>query len=69
MSLVFDTHKWRGFSTGSNLFDHEVTLGWLTIVMDRKSVPDRVRSLTNTVRDLGARIDRLRDSLKAERGE
>lgn len=63
MSLIFDTHRWRGFKSGSNLFDHEVTLGWLTIVIDRKSVPDRVRSLTNTVRDLGNRIDRLRDSI------
>lgn len=63
MSLIFDTHGWRGFSTGSDLFDHQITLGFLTVIVNRESVPDRVRSLTNTVNHLRQRIDRLRDSL------
>jgi hypothetical protein len=63
VSLVFDLHGWRGFSSGSDLFDHRVTAGWVTVIVDRQSVPERVLDLTNTVNHLRKRLRMLRDSL------
>ena len=52
MTLIVETHSWRGFSFGRDLFLILLVAGWITIGLTRHSVLDRLRELTARLRAL-----------------
>jgi hypothetical protein len=52
MTLLIETHAWRGFSVNRDLFLVFVVVGWVTVAVTRKSILDRLRDLTAKLKEL-----------------
>jgi hypothetical protein len=48
-SLLFERHRWLGFSFGSDLFDHCAVLGFVTVYASKQSMADRLRDLRDAL--------------------
>lgn len=67
MSLIFDGHGWRGIHRGSDLFDHKIVLGFVTVIMDKREVPAWLRRLVGENERLRATDAFRNEALEAVR--
>jgi hypothetical protein len=51
-SLTVEWHKYRGFSLGSDLFDHCAVLGFVTLIISKQRMSDRLRELLDALKTL-----------------
>lgn len=49
MTVLLDFHRWRGLTFAQDLFDFELTVGFVTAIVSRKSVPDIMRQWWQTI--------------------
>lgn len=52
MTFLFDFHRWRGVTFDRDLFDFELCVGFVTVIVNRYSVPDVMRQWWQTIRGM-----------------
>ena len=62
-SFAIDIHRWRGWGTGSDLFDHRLTAGFVTLYAHRNSIADWVAAQTNILDDVRTELRGLKAKL------
>jgi hypothetical protein len=61
MGIIFDFHGWRGFSWDRDLFHWRVTAGFMTTMLCKFCVIDRMAMLGASLKEIKAKLQRTEE--------